>query len=69
MSREFSNMPISEVVYGEDHPRHRPPHTPWECTYPGTAIAKMLPLEIRKALYKMKDQLLKKEKKHGHTKA
>lgn len=39
---EFANMPISRVVYGEDHPKHRLPVVGKEPFYPGTRIAGLL---------------------------
>lgn len=39
---EFATMPISRVVYGEDHPSRRPPVSGREPLYPGTRVAGLL---------------------------
>lgn len=47
---EFSNMPISNAVYGTDHPSKRPPHPPGQRREHGSWIVSRLDERTQKRL-------------------
>ena len=63
--RDDSNMPITRVVYGKDHPRHRRGPERKPPREHGTPLARIYPelLELKKRLQREADRKRRRRKK------